>query len=278
VRAGDTTADQGLTASNDGDPNTILTGVTYGALTGTNTDALTTSAAPTDEALAKDAGGTSETVTRTYSAAPLGKDDTGGISVDAIQGVTATNGTIDDVERSITADVKGPILGVAKQGDNPDTAQSSDWADYGSTINLGDYSIGDPDLLEALVLANIFGAADADFTMLTFYNVGLVSGAGGTFSIVSGAPPADTKLQAQNIQADPLMIRFAGADDLPYWTATLSFSTDQNSTFGVQNPTDLTFTLRVDNAAFAPVPGVLALLVFGLVPLAASRRRLSVPA
>lgn len=271
VRAGDTTADRVLTASNNGDDDSTLEGVTFDPLTGDNTGALTASAPPTDVALANP-GGVSETATRTYGAAPLGKNDTAVQVVAATQRITADNGTVTEQTRAINAEVKGPILGVQKQNENPDITDASDWADYGSEINLGDYSIGGLELLADLAIANIFGAAEGDFTMLTFYNVGLISNAGGLFSIESG-DPTGAQINAQGRTANSLRVGFTGLDDLPYWTATLSFITDQNRPFnaGIANSQTFSFVLRVDNLNFAPVPSALALMTVGLLCLGALR-------
>jgi hypothetical protein len=72
-----------------------------------------------------------------------------------------------------------------------------------------------------------------------------------------------------------LAIAFSTSDaSARFWTATLTFTTDQNAPYnlGIGQSNEFTFTLRIDNVAFAPVPGVLALLGAGLVSLAVARR------
>lgn len=281
VRAGDTSAAQSLTARNEGDADTTLAGVTFDPLTGANAGALTASAAPAGVDL-DNPGGVSETATRTYGAGPLGKDDTDPVVVDADQRVTSTNGTVSEVTRGITAEVKGPVLGVS-QDLSADPGSSAAWLPYGSTINLGSYDVGDPALISELALANLFSQVDGDFTMLTFYSIGVDGGdPAWTFNITNDPTLGDNNLQAQQTHEDlvgnpgPLRIAFSTTDaSVRFWTATLTFTTDQNAPYnlGIGQSNDFTFTLRIDNVAFAPVPGALALLGAGLVSLAVARRR-----
>jgi hypothetical protein len=290
ARAGDTTVAASLTARNSGANNTTLGGVTFaddltGAMASYFAPNPASGAGPED--LIRNNLGVSETLARSYSAAGFDFADVafgdvvGGVTInagEAQQIVTAGDDFDPNVPlvatRDLMATIKSPILGVAKQTDNPHTGSPEDWADYGSTIDLGDYSIGGPDMISNLIIANIFGVADADFTQLTFFNVGISPDPGGLFSI-DGGNPAGEVVQAQLTATNPLGIRFRSLADLPFWTATLSFWTDQNSKFGVQNSSAFTFTLRVDNSGFAPAPApsVVALIVVGLLAMGALRRR-----
>lgn len=276
VRAGDTTAMLTLTATNDGDPDTILTGVTFAdPLTGSNADALRASAAPTDVDLANP-GGVSEEAIRSYWAAPLTAGETTPIAVAANQQVTSTNGIVNEQNRPINAVVKGPVLGVSQDA-SADPATPADWLPYGSEILLGSYEVGDADLISDLILGNIFSDVDGDFTMLTFYNIGTdPDDPAWSFDIIDDPTLSDDKLQAQETYSGPLRIAFSTDDPSPaFWTATLTFTTDQNAPFnqGIGQSNEFSFVLRVNNAALAPAPSALVLLALGLVALTVSRCR-----
>jgi hypothetical protein len=283
VRAGDTSVERSLTARNSGDNNSALNNVEFAdALGGAKASAFvpdpSVDVGPVN--LNRDGSGVSQTLARIYSAAGLDFSDVAGVTIgvgEAVQSVSADGVT--DITRDITATIKGPILGVSQDA----AALASDpsaWLPYESVINLGSYEIGDPALISELVLANIFGAADADFTMLTFFNVDIEPiSEGGDFAIKQDPTlDPDDELQAQEKYATTLKISFTASDPgLPFWTATLAFVTDQNSRFQVPNGTlgntPFTFTLRVDNLAFAPAPSALALMAAGLLALGAARRR-----
>jgi hypothetical protein len=285
VRAGTSATPLDMTASNVNPTSGDLTDVTF--LDTASAPGLT--GAPSAPTAPVNLVG-SDTAVRTfsYTAPDLGKNDTQGQDLAATQAVTSGPGSQSE-DGAISGTSVGPVLGVALDDASPNVGNPAEWFDYGSTIDLGGVAVDGDSFVKELVLANLFDTDLLNDTDLTFYNVGISDDPGGFFSIVSGtAPSVEAKLSAQDELTTLLQIAFdRQGSALKVWTATLSFLTDQNRTFGacdgVANLTLncldngagslLTFTLRV-TASEVPVPGVLALVAIGLISFGVTRRRL----
>lgn len=289
VRAGDSSATEGLTARNAGASGTTLGNVKFAdVLSGSKASYIVVDPAtgPGPASL-----GTADTLARDYSAGGLAFGDVDGVTIgagEAVQSVSADG--VPDVTRAITATIKGPILGLGKTPNStPAISDLSAWADYGSEIVIGDTSIDGDSFTKSLALANLFGdvdPADGNLTDLTFYSVGFGPSFDPTtsfFSIVGGLPSFGDDLDASTT-GTPLQIDFDRAGDLATeWRATLYFLTDQNrpldscSGLTVNNCLNgtgsiWTFDLIVRSGA-VPLPGGLALIALGLFSMAAVRRR-----
>jgi hypothetical protein len=292
LRAGDTATSTGsLSASNQGDVGSELSG-SFAALTGA-TDQIVADDDPNPPGTALAFGplarGESAQRDYTFSAGAVAFDASDAGSTGEVftvtQSVTSDADTDPNQSRTLTGTVKGPILGVSELS-APDSTDPADWIAYnivddvdgttgeGSTINLGTIEVGDDFLLKELTLANLFGADEGLLSLLTFYNVGVVNLNGAFFSLDSGPAGGDT-LQV----GDPnlsVTIRFDPEDtDIGTWTGRLNFSTDQNRAQDIcggssscTDAFDLSFNLRATlTPAPAPVPGVLALIALGALPL-----------
>jgi hypothetical protein len=289
LRAGDDTAVStgAITASNQGEAGSLLSG-SFAPLSGSGTGPIVADDDPNppDTALPFSGLRQGEEASRgyTFSAETVTFDagDAGSMGKTFTVTQEVTSDAVDDSDqsRTIEAVAKGPILGVSQQ-DNPDPTDPADWAAYdgatgvGDTINLGSIEVGDDFLLSTLTLANLFGAADADLTLLTFYNVGITNLTGGFFSVDAGPVLNDTIQVGERMS---LVIRFDPEDtDIGLWTARLDFLTDQNRAHDVCSGTvcaaasTISFTLQA-RLREAPLPGALALLGAGLLSLAATRR------
>jgi hypothetical protein len=290
VRAGDSSATEGLTARNAGASGTTLDNVKFAdVLSGSKASYIVVDPAtgPGPASL-----GTADTLARDYSAGGLAFGDVDGVTIgagEAVQSVSADG--VPDVTRAITATIKGPILGLGKTPNStPATSDLSAWADYGSEIVIGDTSIDGDSFTKSLALANLFGdvdPADGNLTDLTFYSVGFGPSFDPTtsfFSIVGGLPSFGDDLDASTT-GTPLQIDFDRAGDLATeWRATLYFLTDQNrplnscaglnveACLGDEIGSIWTFDIIV-RAGAVPLPGGLALIALGLFSMAAVRRR-----
>jgi hypothetical protein len=298
LRAGDTATSTGsLTASNQGEAGSGLSG-SFAALTSATPGATDQIVAdddpnPPDTPLAFGplAQGADAQRDYTFSADTVVFDASDAGSTGKVftvtQDVTSDADTDPNQSRTLTGTVKGPILGVSELS-APNVADPADWIAYdggtgaGDTINLGTIEVGDDFLLKELTLANLFGADEGLLSLLTFYNVGVVNLTGSFFSLDPSdpGPSGGTALQV----GDPnlsLTIRFDPDDtDIGTWTGRLDFSTDQNRAQNICGGSSacpgaltLSFNLQATLTPAAPVPGVLALLAVGAVPLLMARRR-----
>jgi hypothetical protein len=292
VRAGDSSATEGLTARNAGASGTTLDNVKFAdVLSGSKASYIVVDPA-TGPGPASLGTAAADTLARGYSAGGLAFGDVDGVTIgagEAVQSVSADG--VPDVTRAITATIKGPILGLGKTPNStPATSDLSAWADYGSEIVIGDTSIDGDSFTKSLALANLFGnvdPADGNLTDLTFYSVGFGPSFDQTtsfFSIVGGLPSFGDDLDASTT-GTPLQIDFDRAGDLATeWRATLYFLTDQNrplnscaglnveACLGDEIGSIWTFDIIV-RAGAVPLPGGLALIALGLFSMAAVRRR-----
>jgi hypothetical protein len=280
-----------LTATNTGDAGSTLTDVTFGPLTGTNfgrleiTDTLNGTPVNLGDGVDIDQGAVG--AEREYAAKGLGLDDITPIDVDAEQEVTATNGTGSPQDRTITAQIVGPVLGVN---------DGAERLPYGSDINMGEVDVGGA-VVKELVVSNLFLVNFDTDTSLTIFNVGIDGDTLGYYCILTdengscvgsgGATPLDgsivlangraltsdgTQANATGDDLPSLWIKFEPGSLLPSgYAPTLWFETDMNSLggYGVASTEYITFNL----VAAAPVPGTVLLLGAGLFGLARYRGR-----
>lgn len=232
-----------------------------------------------------DAASTGESVSATQQIAVTGAGDFGGPQT-----------------RTLQSTVVGPILGVSGQ---PDPGSSAQTLAYGSSIDLGDLSLG-VDTTSILAIGNLFGADEGPASDLTIQNAALDDTFGGRFNLLGGDCSSSnpysggstvgeaTGNQADQFQLPDLCISFEPGSypggGTPTGTpneyertfdTTLRFFTDMNMAFGAtpaigdagEKFFNITLTAIYEFTPSAPVPGPLALIGVGLAGLGGMRAR-----